>query len=335
VQALAAQSVVGQHAVVSDGPDISICIVNWNGLALLRPLLRSILEHADGLKVRTIVVDNASADGSGEMVRREFPQVVLIANDHNAGFAAGNNQAARRAKGRYLLFLNNDTIVRPGALRTLVDFLDAHPDYAAVAPRLIGGDGRPQQTVRNLPALPALLDQVLIIKWTRLFRRHYEAYRERAFDPSRSATVQQVAAAALMVRHLAYDQCGPWDEGYEFGVEDVDLCKRLAACGKIQYLAEAQIDHLGRISSRANRGFVYRAYECGWARYLRRHEGRFDARIYKMLVTADLPVRLVLLAGAGTISLLRGRLEKARDYRDRFLAAGNFFCTGLLRFWRA
>lgn len=334
-QALATKSVVGQHAEVSELVDISICIVNWNGQRLLGPLLRSILEHSEDLTVRTIVVDNASADGSVEMVRREFPWVQLIANDRNAGFAAGNNLASAGAQGRYLLFLNNDTIVRAGALRLLVDFLDAHAEYVAVAPKLIGSDGRPQQTVRHLPTLGALLDQVLIVKWTRLFRHRYEAYRQRRFDPNRSATVQQAAAAALMVRHERYRQCGSWDEGYEFGVEDVDLCRRLGECGKIQYLAEAEIDHLGRISSRANRGFVYRAYECGRARYLHKYEGAAAAFIYKSVVTVDLPVRMMLLAGAGLINFLGGRLEKARDYRDRFKAAGNFLFTGMLRFWRA
>lgn len=335
MQALAILYVVGQHEAVADRVDISICIVNWNGLALLRPLLCSIHEHADGLKIQTIVVDNASSDGSVGMIKEEFPQVEVIVNHRNAGFAAANNQAAARAMGRYLLFLNNDTVIRAGALRKLAGFLDAHPDFIAAAPRLIGEDGRPQQSVRNLPTLAALLDQVLIIKWTRLFRHHYEAYRERGFDPNLSAPVEQVAAAALMVQRKVYEKCGPWDEGYEFGVEDVDLCRRLGAHGKIQYLAEAEVDHLGRISSRANRGFVYRAYECGWARYLRRHEGPPAARMYKFMVTVDLPIRLVLLAGAWMINLVRGRLEKARAYRERLMAAGNFFSTGLPRFWQA
>jgi GT2 family glycosyltransferase len=326
---------VGQHADVTDRADISICIVNWNGEALLGPLLRSIEAHSDTLVVRTIVVDNASTDGSVEMIRREFEWVEVVVNAHNAGFAAGNNQAAACANGRYLLFLNNDTIIRAGALRALVNFLDDHPDFVAVAPRLIGDDGRPQQTVRNLPTLGALLDQVLIVKWTRLFRQSYEEYRLRRFDPDRSAAVEQVAAAALMVRREAYEKCGPWDEGYVFGMEDVDLCRRLGECGKIQYLSEAQIDHLGRISSRANRGFVYQAYECGRARYLGKHEGASAAFVYKLVVTADLPIRMVLLAGAGLINGVRGRLDKARDYRDRFVAAGSFLFSGIVRFWRA
>ncbi|MCC7350661.1 MAG: glycosyltransferase [Phycisphaerales bacterium] len=320
---------------VATRPDISICIVNWNGQTLLGPLLRSIQAHSQGVAIQTIVVDNASADGSAKLISREYPWVELVKNDHNAGFSAANNQAAARAAGRYLLFLNNDTIIRPGAFAAMMEFMDGHGDFAAVAPRLIGVDGRPQQTVRNLPALGALLDQVLIVKWTRMFRRQYKAYRLRQFDPDRSAVVEQVAAAALMIRRDAYEQCGPWDEKYEFGVEDVDLCRRLGKCGKIQYLATADIDHLGRISSRANRGFVYRAYECGWARYLRKHEGTSAALRYKLLVTADLPLRVVLLAGAAMINRMRGRIEKARDYRDHFTAAGNFLLTGMLRFWRA
>ena len=94
-------------------PDLSICIVNWNGRDLLRPLLASIQASRGTLVLETIIVDNASADGSADLLATEFPSVVLIRNDRNLGFARGNNQAARRASGRLLLFLNNDTWFGP------------------------------------------------------------------------------------------------------------------------------------------------------------------------------------------------------------------------------
>src|SRR6266550_1435740 len=119
-------------------PDVSVCIVNWNGRDMLRNLLASLRDAEPALRLQTIVVDNASTDDSLDRVPADFPAVALVRNDRNVGFARANNQAAERATGRYLFFLNNDTIVYPGAIGKLVRFLDEHPSYSAVGPRLIG-----------------------------------------------------------------------------------------------------------------------------------------------------------------------------------------------------
>lgn len=321
-----------------DRPDVSICIVNWNGRDMLRNLLASLRDAEPGLSLQTIVVDNASTDDSLDRVPADFPDVALVRNDRNLGFAKANNQAADRATGRYLFFLNNDTIVKPGAIGRLVQFLDENPAHSAVGPRLVGKDGRPQHTGRNLPTMRALLHQrvMLFPRWTGLFRKAYRTYRYGDFDPDRTADVQQLAAAALLVRRDWFEACGCWDEGFEFGVEDVDLCVRLLKYGPIRYLADAEIVHLGRVSSQANYGFAYSTYECGYARYLRKHHPRPSAaRWYKALVTADMPVRLTVLGGmtAGYALIFR-RDAAARSWR-RLSAAGGFAFRRLPRFWRA
>lgn len=322
--------------LVDNRPDISICVVNWNGRQLLMNLLASIVRYRDALRVQTIVVDNASRDGSVEAVAQQFPEAVLVANDQNLGFSRANNQAASRANGKYLLFLNNDTVLREGGLQKLAEFLDQHDDVVAVAPKLIGSDGQPQHTVRALPNLAALLHRISIIKWTHLCRRAYRAYRHADFDLESSAPVAQVAAAAILVRREAFDAVGGWDEKFVFGVEDVDLCARLGRLGEIYYLAEAEIEHLGRVSSRANRMFVYSAYECGYARYLRKHHGGQAAQLtYKLLVTLDLPVRVVLLGVAAGVNFLRRRHHKAKRYWQRVRAVCGFAATGLIKFWRS
>src|SRR5450432_1533866 len=115
---------------------------------MLRKLLGSIESHRDGLRIETIVVDNASADGSAELAAAEFPSAILQRNTENVGFARGNNQAARSATAPLLLLLNNDTVVRAGALQTLIQFMNGHPDIAAAGPKLIGADGKPQRSGR-------------------------------------------------------------------------------------------------------------------------------------------------------------------------------------------
>lgn len=319
-------------------PQLDILIVNFNGKAMLRNLLQSIDAARGDVKVRTIVLDNASADGSADIVAAEFPGVILEKSRENLGFARGNNRAAQLARetGRaadLLLLLNNDTVVRPGALAKLIQLMKERPDVAAAGPQLIGADGRPQDTVRNLPRLAALLHTIRLFRWTRLFAPAYRRYRYPDSDAQVQASVNHLPAAALMVRREAFDRCGGFDEGFQFGVEDLDLCKRLRQCGLVYYLPSAQIQHLGRVSSQANRGFVYRGYECGWARYLRKHHGIGASSLYKLLVTLDMPVRLAVLSLQWAAQSLSGRAEKAARTRDRLAAAAAFTAGGLPQFW--
>jgi len=319
---------------VSRALDLSILIVNFNGGEMLRKLLASIETTRGELAVETIVVDNASADGSANAVG-EFPGVILLRNTENAGFARGNNQAARMAAGPLILLLNNDTLVRPNAMQTLRRFMNEHSESAAAGPKLIGADGQPQRSGRNLPTVAALLNSIVLLKWTGLFRAAYRRYRREGFDPERGGPVGQLAAAALMIRREPFEKCGGFDEGFTFGVEDVDLCRRLSQFGTIQYVPEAEIEHLGRVSSRANRGFVYRNYECGWARYLSKHHGRRAARLYKTLVTIDLPVRVLALTVQYAIHRALSRREKSERSLDRLKATVSFAFTGLPAFWKS
>ena len=319
-------------------PDVSVCIVNWNGRDMLRNLLASLRTSDPELAMQTIVVDNASTDDSLAGAADALPGVEVVRNDRNLGFATANNQCAARAAGRYLFFLNNDTLARPGAITALVRFLDAHPHYAAAGPKLVGSDGEPQHTGRRLPTFRVILHQRLFLfsNWLRVFAGHYRRYRYGAFDPETEADLPQLAAAALLVRRDLFEQAGRWDEGYAFGVEDVDLCLRLTRLGPIRYLPHAAITHFGRITSQANYGFAYAGYECGYARYLRKHHrSRLAAPLYKLLVTLDTPLRLGFLATQLLGYKLIGRRDAADRTRRRLTAAGEFYVRRLPQFWRA
>src|SRR5438105_3812922 len=122
-------------------PEVSICIVNWNCREMLRACLRSLDPHLQQVALEIIVVDNASTDGAADMVVAEFPHVVLVRNPLNAGFSHANNQAAKLASGEHLFFLNNDTLIPPGALRRLLDFARTRPDAGLIGPRLCDGNG--------------------------------------------------------------------------------------------------------------------------------------------------------------------------------------------------
>jgi GT2 family glycosyltransferase len=319
--------------------DVSVCIVNWNSCDLLRGCLDSLQNQPQGVRIETIVVDNASTDGAPEMVRREFPEVLLIRNSANVGFSRANNQAARRALGRYLFFLNNDTVVPAGTIGRLVDYLEGHPAVGILGPRLRDGLGRTQVSYRELPTVAAFLHRTYLLRWTGLFRRSYRRFRScrrRAFDPTETMPVPVLMGAAMLMPRTAFDEIGGWDEGYVFGGEDIDLCARVGRCRPIVYLPEVEITHYGRESARRNVAFSEPNIAIGFVRALRQcGAGRLSLIGYKLAVTLDAPVQIALRGLEYGWRRLRGRPDSARKRWQLANGAWHFLRRGLSRFWKA
>jgi GT2 family glycosyltransferase len=316
--------------------DVSVCIANWNCRELLRACLTSLLDWPQGVRLEVIVVDNASADGAADMVAEEFPEVVLVRNATNRGFARANNQAARKAHGRYLFFLNNDTVAPPEALRQLLDFADKHPEVGMIGPRLRDARGQYQVSYRLRPTLATLLHRVGLVRWTGLLKRAYRRYRRQEFDPERVRPVDVLMGAAMWLRREVFLACGGWDDSFTFGGEDIDLSLRVNRRAEVVYYPDVDVIHFGRVSTRQHIGFASTNMAVGFARYLRKC-GYSEAALllYKALVTLDAPVQLL---GKGLEYLcrrLRGRREKAEKSYLAFRAALHFVTRGLAAFWRA
>ncbi len=322
---------------LAEGPtDVSVCIANWNCRELLRACLESLLDQPQGVRLEVIVVDNASADGAAEMVEQEFPEVVLYRNADNAGFARANNQAARRAQGRYLLFLNNDTAVPAGTLRRLVDYAQAHPEVGMIGPGLRDGSGRWQVSYRQRPGLATLLHRTTLFRWTGLLRAAYRRYRRQDFDPRRTRRVDVLMGAAVLLPRKVFFDCGAWDEDYRFGGEDLDLSVRVGRRHPLVYLPGVAITHHGRASTRQHIGFASTQMAIGFVRYLRKSGCRGPAVLaYKLAVTLDAPVQLVGKALQYLWRRLRGRRGKAEKTRLVLRGLSHFLCRGLGPFWRA
>ena len=316
--------------------DVTVCIVNWNGKELLRSLLPSLPSAGDGLRVEVVVVDNASSDGSADFVEKEFPQVKLLRNNQNLGFAKAGNQAAALARGRLLFFLNTDTIVGSAVLTTLARVLDENSSMAAVGPRLIQADGRTQQTNRqNPPRTGAFFHRIFLLRWTGLFRAAYRGYRRGAPAPESNGPIAHLSGAALLVRRNQLTEAGGWDESFEFGLEDLDLSLRLRRFGELYYRADTPVQHRGGVSSRQNRGYAYYGHECGYARFLGKYHGRWTARLYKLLVTADMPLRLAVLTSRLSLHRALGRRDQALRSRALLGAACEFFFRRIGRYLRS
>jgi GT2 family glycosyltransferase len=316
-------------------PQLSICIVNWNCADCLRKLLNSIRDYRDELELEVIVVDNASTDDSSAMVTAEFPEVHLLHHDRHEGLAKSNNQAAALAQGRLLLFLNNDTIICPGTLATLVRFLEDHPECSAAAPGLVHPDGKRQSTIRKPLTVSALLHRVKFLSWTGAFRAA-DRYRKQAhYDLTKSGYVDLLVGAALLVRRCQFMALGGWDEAFEFGLDDVDLATRLSCVGRMYYLADARVIHLGGVSTKLDEYYTFRCIECAHVVYMRKHFGPWTARVYKLLITIDAPIRVSILALAWLSKYLSNDgVRTARNF-EKFVVNSQFLARGMMEYWRA
>jgi hypothetical protein len=325
------------QSLTDDGPiDVTVCIPNWNCRELLRGCLASLHDQPQGVRLETVVVDNASEDGAADMVTREFPEVVLVRNPTNAGFARASNQAAARARGRYLFFLNNDTVVPAGALRRLVAYADAHPDIGMVGPRLRSPATGWQISYRRRPTVRALLHRTVLFRWTGLFRRAYRAYRRQAFDPHTRGPVEVLMGAAVLVPAGVFRDCGGWDEGFTFGGEDIELSLRIGRCHPLVYLPDVEVTHYGRVSSRLNVAYSDPNVAIGYVRLLRKAGAPAVALwLYKAAVTADAPVQWLGKCGQYVGRRLLGRTAKAEKSRLSARGLWHFLRRGLGRFWRA
>jgi N-acetylglucosaminyl-diphospho-decaprenol L-rhamnosyltransferase len=305
---------------------------------MLRACLRSLLDQAQGLPLEVTVVDNASSDGAPQMVTCEFPMVRLLANQDNVGFARANNQAARMARGQYLFFLNNDTVIPPRTLGKLSDYLDAHPEAIMVGPRLRDGAGRTQMSQRRQPTVATFLHRTFLLRWTGLFRGNYKSYRRATQETEdfRSAQhVEVLMGAALMVRRENFMQMGGWDEDFIFGGEDMELCHRANRRGRVVYLPQVEITHFGRASTRQNVAFAFTEIAIGFAQYFRKTgAGELALFAYKLVVTLDAPLQLFCKSCQYVVRRLSGRGERAQQSRTVMRGLVSFIGRGLWRFWR-
>ncbi len=255
--------------------DLTVSIVNTNNRELLQACLRSLVETTRSRTLEIIVVDNASTDGSADMVAREFPNVLLLQNATRLGFAASHNRALERGAGRYFWVLNEDTKIFPQCVEMLVHFMDAHPDAGACGPRLWNADGTLQRTGNRFPTL--LYGVMEALSLNRLFPNNPIARANIYADWDRTTTrqVDAVSGAALLVRREAVEQCGLLDPQFFIFSEEVDWCYRFHQRGwKIFYVADAQLIHYGGSSTaaRAPEKF-HRIYWDSFLYYYRKHFG--------------------------------------------------------------
>jgi GT2 family glycosyltransferase len=239
--------------------DLGIVILNWNTRALLRECLQSIFASRGTLAFQVCVVDNASADGSADMVREEFPAALVIASPVNGGYAAGNNlglSALGFGVGltggpRFALLLNPDTVVPPEGLAQMVAYLEAHPGTGAAGPKLVLPNGELDLACRRSLALDAFIYRMVGLSWLFPRSRIFGKYNLTYLSPDVETEVGAVVGAFMLVRREAIAQAGLLDEGYFMYGEDLDWSFAIRRAGwDIRYNPAVTVLHVKRAASR-------------------------------------------------------------------------------------
>lgn len=278
--------------------DLSIIIINWNVKELLRKCLNSIYNTVLNVSFEIIVVDNASKDGSSEMVKKEFPEVKLVINKKNLGFPKANNQAIKVSNGEYILLLNPDTVVRGNALEQMVDFLEDNPNIGAVGPKIFNDDGTIQFTcARNFPTLLASFSSIFLLRRlfpkSRIWGRSLMGY----WDHKDNRPVECLSGACVMMRRKAIGNIGMLDDVIPMYFEDVNICYRIRKNNWINYyLSSAEVVHFGRGSKNKSSlgkkleimqieaGDMFFKKHCGIFTYLLNHAILFLGSLFRIIL---------------------------------------------------
>lgn len=269
---------------------LSIIIVSWNTRAFLKSCLDSVYMYPPQCEFDIWVVDNGSTDDSVVMIQAEYPEVKLIVNQHNPGFAGANNQAIVLSDAPYMLLLNPDTEVRPGALQYLVDFMEDNPLAGAAGARLLNPDGSLQESCHPMPTLAREL-------WRLLHLDGLIAFGCYEMDNWHINTVQEVdvlQGAALILRQSVLDKIGLLDETYFMYSEEVDLCYRLQQAGwRLYWVPQSEVVHYGGQSTRQMASQMFVQLYKAKLMFFHKNYGRNTARAYKGILVLAAMVRLL------------------------------------------
>jgi GT2 family glycosyltransferase len=269
--------------------DLSVVVVSYNTRDVLRLCLQHLRQCAEGLSLEIIVVDNDSRDGSVEMLESDYPEARVIRSEVNLGFGAANNRALRLARGRYILLLNSDAFLRPGAVRKAIDHMDSEPEVGLAGGRLISEEDSWQPSAR---AFPSLLNDFLIFSGlaSRFPKSRFFGQPDRTWaDPMEATEVDWVPGAFSIIRPDVLAQTGLFDEAFFLYYEEVDLCRRIKALGyKVSYWPDVVIVHLGGESSKKVRHAVHSTFGSQvllWSLrskflYYRKHHGAGARLVY-------------------------------------------------------
>jgi GT2 family glycosyltransferase len=287
---------------------LSVVIVNWNTGDLIRRCVESVYADLPAGETEVFVVDSASTDGSTLALQARFPGANYIYSPQNIGFGPSNNLALRRATGEYLLLLNPDTLVHPGAIRALLNFMEQNPQVGAAAARLLNPDGSLQYSCSPEPTLKGEL--------LRLFHlggvRPDGYYPMETWDLAVPRPVEVILGACMLVRKSVLDQAGLFDEQFFMYNEETDLCRRIRQAGwQIFWVPQAQVTHYGGQSTRQMAAEMFVQLYRAKITYFRKYHNPITVGLYKLVLFLTSLPRLALAPVASLEPAGKGEKHRA------------------------
>jgi N-acetylglucosaminyl-diphospho-decaprenol L-rhamnosyltransferase len=290
---------------------LDVVIVSYRCGPLLRRCLQSVRDHAPARGARITVVDNASRDGTADVVRCEFPDVELVALEENTGFSAANNLVLRETTAEYVLVLNPDTQLSEGTLETLLGLMDADPRIGIAGCRLVQQDGTFDHAARrSFPTPASALGHFLRLGLSDRAPAALAAYRAPEVS---EGPVDAVNGAFMLMRRAMLDEIGLFDEGYWMYMEDLDLCYRAARAGWITwYEPSVEAVHMKAGSSGHHRRLrLNYAFHYGMYRYYRAHLASERGPLFNALVYVGIGLKFLVSATASALARARQRPDTA------------------------
>ena len=312
--------------------DVSIIIISWNTKELLRECLKSIFEHVGEVDYEVIVVDNASTDGSPEMVKDDFPQITLIENSRNSGYAAACNQGIKATKSKYVLLLNSDILICDTAIEKVVRYADKHPQVGVIGCQVWESKDEIMMTCFRFPSVANLFLSASGL--SRLFKHNRILGREqmRWWDRKSERQVDVVPGVFMLVRREAIDQVGFLDEEFFFYSEEVDWCYRFSKVGwTTMFWPDAKIIHIGGggQSSRKTPVKAYVNLVKGKLRYFKKHHSFINYLFARAILFVLFVIKYCLWSIASIAALKRGGDTNYRLQRQKAWWAIKFTAFGL------
>lgn len=277
--------------------DISIIIINYNTRDYLEKCLLSIYSRQHKASFEVFVVDNASSDGSMEMVRDKFPSVNLTVNPQNTGFGAANNIAIRKSSGKYALLLNSDAEITDGAIDACFEFMESHPLCGIMGGKLLYPDGAVQVSVCPFPSLYIAFTQHLLLARlfpdSRIFAPHRNAFKKNDYEKEQQ--VDWVSGAFMTVNRKCLEQAGLFDEKFFLYYEETDLCLRCRNAGwEIRYFPSAAVIHYANKTTAKFKPKVFEYSSASLVYYFSKHKPLISVMALKAMLFPLVCLRLLL-----------------------------------------
>jgi GT2 family glycosyltransferase len=297
--------------------NLTVIIVNWNVKNFLKGCLESIYRFTRGIEFEVFVVDNNSSDGSRDMVKADFPQVRLIENSQNLGFAASNNIALKECASEYVLLLNPDTELADNSLKAMVEYMDAHAEAGCIGCKLFFGDGSLQHSCRTFPSIFTDLMDNLFLAWIFPRSTFFNSYRMGYWSHDHVREVDVPAGACLMVRYDIIRSIGFFDTRFFLYYDEIDLCRRIKNGGwKIFFVPYMKIIHYSNKSSKQIPLDIIRWMNRSKLLFFEKHYGRWSI-IFLLL---SLMMRGFIVWVIFPVSWLLSGRPRDNDYIKRELA---------------